>query len=130
MVRGAAESFSIYIVDDDDAVRDSLVALLEPEGFTIRLYASADSFLDDFKSFHPSDAGRVCLLLDLHMPGQGGQELLDILVVRGDGIPVIVMTGNADQKTKTRAMNSGAVAFLEKPFDADQLIEAIRASQR
>jgi FixJ family two-component response regulator len=64
------------------------------------------------------------------MPGKGGQELLEILVAREARIPVVVMTGNADEKSRARALGTGALAFLEKPVDADILIDTIRASQR
>ena len=130
MVRGLSEALSVYVVDDDDAVRDSLAALLEPEGFVVKLFSSADAFLEGLEQSHPGDGGPGCLLLDLHMPGKGGQELLEILVARKSRFPVVVMTGNADEKSRARALSIGAVAFLEKPVDADILIDTIRASQQ
>jgi two-component system, LuxR family, response regulator FixJ len=126
VVRGLTEALSIYVVDDDDAVRDSLAVLLEPEGFTVRQFSSVDSFLEVLEEDPPGDGGRACLLLDLHMPGKGGQELLDILGRRESRLPVVVMTGNTDEKTRAQALLKGAVAFLEKPVDADRLIDTLR----
>jgi len=117
---------SIYVVDDDDAVRDSLEALLEPEGFIIRLYASADVFLMDLEENSSVNSGSSCLLLDFNMPGKGGLDLLVVLAERASTLPVVVMTGNVDERTKTRALDNGAIAFLEKPVDADQLIDTLR----
>ncbi len=130
MVRGLNETLSVYVIDDDDAVRDSLEALLEPEGFVVKPYSSADEFLNDLEVNHPGDGGRRCLLLDLHMPGKGGQDLLNILVARDIRLSVVVMTGNADDKSRSLALRSGAAAFLEKPVDADVLIDAIRTALR
>ncbi len=129
-MRGLNETLSVYVVDDDDAVRDSLAALLEPEGFAVTLFPSADAFLEGLGERHLRGSGPACLLLDLHMPGKGGQELLEILIARESRIPVVVMTGNADAKSRSRALNTGAMAFLEKPVDADILIDTIKASQQ
>ena len=129
-VRGINETLSIYVVDDDDAVRDSLAALLEPEGFVVTLFSSADAFLEGLDESSIRDDVPACLLLDLHMPKKGGQELLETLVARASRIPVIVMTGNADEKSRSRALGTGAMAFLEKPVDADILIDTIEASQK
>lgn len=125
-MRGLNETLMIYVVDDDDAVRDSLEVLLEPEGFVIRSYASAEEFLADLDGPFAKPSNPACLLLDLNMPGKGGMELLTILAEHDNGLPVVVMTGNIDEKTKSRALNSGAVAFLEKPVDADDLIDTLR----
>ena len=119
---------SIYVVDDDDAVRDSLAALLEPEGFIIRPFESADAFLAHLEENFSGNTGPCCLLLDLNMPGKSGMELLAALAERKSGLPVIVMTGNIDERTKTKALMGGAIAFLQKPVDADQLIDTLRAA--
>ena len=87
-MRGLNETLSVYVIDDDDAVRDSLAALLEPEGFAVTLFPSADAFLEGLGESHLRGSGPACLLLDLHMPGKGGQELLEILVARESRIPV------------------------------------------
>ena len=127
-MRGVQESLSIHVIDDDDAVRDSLAALLEPEGFTVRTYSSANEFLENLRKFHPGGGGRACVLLDLHMPGQGGQEVLDGLARSDIDIPVVVMTGNTSERTRRQALAGGATEFLEKPVDADRLIEALRTA--
>lgn len=127
---GLNETFLVYVVDDDDAVRDSLAALLELEGFVVRLFSTADAFLEGLTARNPGDGGAVCLLLDLHMPGKGGRELLESPVARRNPIPVVVMTGNADRKSRSRALGTGAVAFIEKPVDADTLLHTIMGSQK
>ncbi|MFT5439033.1 MAG: two-component system response regulator FixJ [Alphaproteobacteria bacterium] len=126
MVRAMDEAVSVYVVDDDDAVRDSLRALLEPEGFFVKPYASVNAFLDDMDENTPGTGGPACLLLDLNMPGRGGLDLLAVLAERDSDLPVVVMTGTLDEGTRTRALYRGAVAFLEKPVDADQLIDTLR----
>ena len=127
-MRDVSERFSVYVVDDDDAVRDSLAALLEPEGFIVRPYASAEDFLNVLDTSLPEDSGHSCLLLDLHMPGKGGQELLEVLSTREFRMPVVVMTGNAYERTRAHALSQGAVAFLEKPVDAEILINTIKTT--
>jgi FixJ family two-component response regulator len=125
-MRRSGEIPSIYVIDDDDAVRDSLAALLEPEGFAISLYSSGDEFLADLGEKPSGNCSPSCLLLDLNMPGKGGMELMAILAERDYSLPVVVMTGNIDERTKTQALKSGAVGFLEKPVDADHLIDVLR----
>jgi FixJ family two-component response regulator len=122
------ETLLVYVVDDDDAVRDSLAVLLEPEGFRVILFQSVEEFLKELDESHPGDGGPACLLLDLHMPGQGGQELLEILAKRERRLPAVIMTGNANEKSRSLALATGAAAFLEKPVDADLLIDTIRST--
>jgi FixJ family two-component response regulator len=114
--------YIVYIVDDDDAVRDSLAELLEIEGFEPKGYASCEEFLDHF---HP--ASDACLLLDVRMPGMDGIELLETLGRRQHHLPVIVMSGNEDTITKARALRAGAATFLDKPLNVDQLMKSIEA---
>lgn len=128
-MRGIEQVDSILIVDNDDAVRDSLVALLEPEGFFVRTYASVDDFLDDLNRI-PQGGSPTCLLLDLHMPGRSGHELLSFLAEREYRLPIVVMTGNINATTRKLALERGATAVLEKPVDADHLIETLRAAQQ
>lgn len=118
---------TIYIVDDDDAVRDSMRALLESHGLTVRDYASAHRFLDDEEPHERNGAPR-CLLLDLHMPGMGGAELLDRLKEKSSPIPVIVLTGRADVPLRDRVIRAGARILLEKPVDHDDLMREITLS--
>ena len=128
-MRGTNELVSVYVVDDDEAVRDSLMALLEPEGFLIHAFSSVDEFLSELEENTPENAAGACVLLDLNMPGKGGIDLLATLAERDCGLPIVVLTGNIDEKTRLRALQSGAVAFLEKPVDADRLIETLRNSR-
>ncbi|MGE5201285.1 MAG: response regulator FixJ [Acidobacteriota bacterium] len=115
----AAES-TVHIVDDDEAVRDSLSALLESMGFTVATYDSAEAFLAA-----PAASGS-CIVVDVRMPGMGGLELQEEIARRGSRIPVIVMTGHADVSLAVRAMKAGAFDFVEKPFDETALVGAIR----
>lgn len=111
----------VYVVDDDAAVRDALEALLGSVGLPARTYASAESFL------RVSDARmRGCLLLDVRMPGMGGMELQSKLRDQGILLPVIFITGHGDVPMAVRAMKSGAVDFIEKPFNEQQLLDCIQ----
>lgn len=113
--------YTVYVVDDDEAVRDSLETLLAVEGFDTVTFSTTEDFLTHF---HP--AGDACLLLDVQLPGTGGMELLDAIVGREHHLPIIMMTGNADGQLKARAIEAGAAAFLDKPLDADRLIGTIK----
>jgi len=106
----------VYLVDDDEAVRDSLRWLLEGNGFNVRTYASAEAFL---QAFDP--APFACLVLDVRMNGMSGIELHDELLRRGQDLPLIFMTGHGDVPMAVARMKLGAVDFLEKPFDDQQL---------
>ncbi|HXJ01915.1 MAG TPA: response regulator [Micropepsaceae bacterium] len=110
----------IYIVDDDDAVRDSLRALLESLDFEVNDYNSAVDFLAN-----PGADSTACLLLDLHMPVMNGLELLEHMQVNGPRLPTIVITGRGDSILRERALKSGAVALIDKPVADDTLLGAI-----
>lgn len=110
---------TIFVVDDDAAVRDSLSALLEAESFAVEAFDSAKAFLAGFK---PRDVS--CLIADIRMPDMDGLELQEEIIRRGWGLPVIIITGHGDVPLAVRAMKAGAVDFIEKPFDD----EALRAS--
>lgn len=109
---------TIFIVDDDAAVRDSLSALLESEGYEAETFDSAKAFLDGYK---PKDA--CCVIADIRMPDMDGLELQEEILRRGWGLPVIIITGHGDVPLAVRAMKAGAVDFIEKPFD-DELLRA------
>ena len=109
----------VYIVDDDEAVRDSVRLLLESSGFVARGFASAGLFLQ----VERGDMG--CLLLDLHMPGISGIELLRLLRSRGMTRPVFVISGRRDPVQDAEALAAGASALLSKPFDDQQLLDLV-----
>lgn len=115
----------VYIVDDDDAVRDSTRALFESYGLTVRDYPSAHHFLDDDRT-RERDGLSCCLLLDLHMPGMSGAELLERLKELEISLPTVVLTGRADRQLRDRVMRAGARALLEKPVNDDELAQTIR----
>ncbi len=112
----------IYLIDDDDAIRDSLKALLATVGWQTQPYAS----IADFEQQH-SDWSVLhgCLLLDIRMPGKTGLTLLEEWQQRGMDIPVIIMTGHGNINLCRRAFKSGAFEFLTKPIDADLLLETV-----
>src|SRR5262245_5388959 len=116
---------TVYVVDDDDAVRDSLKILLESYDLAVRYSVSVPDFLG---ASEPS--GPACLVLDLHLPVMGGFDVMNTLAQRGSRLPVIVITGRGDAQTKARALQAGAVAFLEKPVDDKSLMTAIRTALR
>jgi FixJ family two-component response regulator len=112
----------IFVVEDDHATRDSLCLLLECEGFACRGFASSEAFL---AANTPLDGG--CLILDVHMDGMTGLDLLEQLRAAGKRVPAVVVTGQPSPATLKRATAAGAVAVLEKPFDSGALIDHVRA---
>ncbi|MGE0798969.1 MAG: response regulator transcription factor [Lautropia sp.] len=110
----------VYVVDDDEAVRDSLRWLLEGNGFGVRTFASAEAFL---QAYDP--APFACLVLDVRMTGMSGIELHDELLRRGHDLPLIFMTGHGDVPMAVARMKLGAIDFLEKPFDDQQLCRIV-----
>jgi FixJ family two-component response regulator len=110
----------IYLVDDDDAVRDSLAFLLESHGFDVSAFASVAEFE---RAYEP--ARKACLILDHHLPGVSGLEFLASSEGATLGIPVIVITGGADSSISARARALGVAAFLEKPITEAPLLAAI-----
>ncbi len=114
---------AIHIVDDDEAMRDSLAFLLDASGWQTRLWSSAEDFLD-----HCDEAKVACVVTDVRMPGLSGLDLIRRLNERGFAAPVIVMTGHGDIPLAVDAMKSGVVDFLEKPIDDILLMRAIEAA--
>ena len=113
----------VRVIDDDQAVRESLSFLLKSAGFAVETYESAASFLhqmDDVKS--------GCIITDVRMPGISGIDLLQRLKEMHVRLPVIVITGNADVPLAVQAMKSGALEFFEKPFDDAFLLAAVKAA--
>lgn len=115
------ENLRVYILDDDEAVRDSMSALLDSYGFEQTVFSSANTFLAEVS---PEYAG--CLLLDIRMPEMDGLEVLQHLVKDGIKLPVIIITGHGDLPMAVKAMKAGAVDFIEKPFEEDVLVESVR----
>ena len=111
----------VFIVDDDEAVRDSLEALLAVQGHTVRSFASGDAFL---AAWRPEARG--CALVDLRMPGMDGLQVIDRLKAQGSRLPVIVVTGHGDVPLAVKAMKSGAVDFIEKPYSNDTILQVVR----
>jgi two-component system response regulator FixJ len=117
---------TIYIVDDDEAVRDSLALLLESAGYRPRCYASGLELLAE-----TALAPESCVVLDVRMPDIDGLELQQRLLAKHPALPIVVMTGHGDVPIAVRAMKQGACDFLEKPFSIEVLLEAIeQAAER
>jgi two-component system response regulator FixJ len=115
----------IHIIDDDDAIRESLSFLLQAAGFGPVTYESADIFLERLEHI---EAG--CIITDVRMPGLTGIELLRRLQKRDGSLPVIVITGHADVPLAVEALKAGAFDFIEKPFDDELLISVVRKALR
>jgi two-component system, LuxR family, response regulator FixJ len=113
----------VHVLDDDEAVRDSLDMLLTLAGFTVRTWSSPTVFLEGDAPREPG-----CLLVDIRMPEMDGITVLSHLRARGDAMPVIVMTGHGDVPLAVQAMRTGASDFLEKPLAKAQLLASIRAA--
>lgn len=116
---------TVFVVDDDAAIRDALSLLISLKGLRTAVFASAESFL---KTYSPDWRG--CLLTDLQMPGMHGLELQAELVQRKVELPVVVLTAYGDVATARAALKNGAVDFLEKPVDDDVLIDVLRNAIR
>jgi two-component system response regulator TtrR len=112
---------TIFVVDDDRQVRDSLGALLEFHDYRVKLFNTAGAFHRYYRQ-----EMRGCLLLDIRMPRQSGLELYEQLLSEGKRLPVIFITAHANVPTAVAAMKSGAVEFLEKPFDRETLLDRVR----
>jgi len=115
------DAATVFVVDDDDAVRDSLRALLEANGLAVEVFSSGQMFLDNHDAEH---AG--CLLLDVQMPDMDGLELQKKLIDGGSSLPVIIITGHGDVPIAVRALKAGAVDFIEKPFTSDNILDSVR----
>ena len=112
---------TVYVVDDDEAVRRFLRGLIGSIGLGVKTYASAQEFLDGYEAGSPG-----CLLLDIRMPDMSGLELQAELRRREINIPVIILTGHGDVKVAVHAMKAGAVDFIEKPFNNELLLHGIQ----
>jgi len=119
-----SDSFVVHIIDDDEAVRQSLAFLLSTAGVAVRVYDSATSFLDALPSLQSG-----CLITDVRMPDMTGIELLQRLKAKSIDLPVIVITGHGDIPLAVEAMRSGAIDFIEKPFAEDAILKAVHAAE-
>jgi two-component system response regulator FixJ len=115
------DGYVVHIVDDEEPVRKSLAFLLTMTGFTVRVHDSATSFLRAAPT-----AGKACLVTDLRMPDMSGVDLLEKLKAIGAMVPAVVITGHGDVPMAVAAMKAGAVDFIEKPFEDDVLVDAIK----
>jgi FixJ family two-component response regulator len=116
-----ADTPTVFVVDDDPSIRRALGRLLRSAGLRVELFASAEEFLHRDRPDAPG-----CLVLDVQMPGLDGLELQRALGEADVRLPIIFMSGHGDVPTSVRAMKAGAADFLPKPFDAGELLQAIR----
>jgi FixJ family two-component response regulator len=120
LVRERLADCTVFVVDDDAAMRDSLQALFEVRGFRVECFDSARAF----RARHGRDT-LGCLIVDLNMPEAGGLDLLQMLAVEGYRLPAIVMSGQFSGDYCARALAAGAVACLDKPFEPARLVETV-----
>ena len=111
----------VFVVDDDDAVRDSLKTLLELQSFTVKTFETCKDFLS------ARSDGAACLVLDIHLPGMSGLDLMEAMKRMDRGLPTILITGRCDSAMRDRAKALGVVALLEKPIDFGNLMAAIHS---
>lgn len=119
-----ADSFNVFIVEDDASIRDALSLLLGLRGFSVSIFADAESFVS---AYRPEWNG--CMLIDIRMPGMDGLTLQAWLAERGCHMPVIVMTGHGDVGSARKAFRAEAIDFLEKPIDQGRLLQAIEEAR-
>lgn len=117
----AVNGLKVFIVDDDDAVCESLSTLLDAEGFAVTAFPGATEFLEALKPNHQG-----CIILDINLPQISGLDLQATLKERGIDLPIIFLTGFGDVPKATAGLKAGAVDFLEKPVDNEVLLEAVR----
>ena len=113
----------IAVVDDDQSVREALENLISSVGFEVKLFASAEDFLDSDTSLQTD-----CAILDVRLTGISGLELQHRLAADGQSIPVIIITAQGDYKTQDEAVAGGAIAFLKKPFKEEVLLAALESA--
>ena len=113
----------IAVVDDDRSVREALENLISSVGFEVKLFASAEDFLDSDTPLQTD-----CAILDVRLPGISGLELQQRLVADGQSIPVIIITAQGDDKTQQEAVAAGAIAFLKKPVKEEVLLAALESA--
>ena len=115
----------VSVVDDDESVRESLPDLLREFGFEAQIFESAEAFL---ASDYVGETS--CLILDIAMPGMSGPDLQRELTLRGQEIPIVFITAQADDSVRRRVLELGAAGYLSKPFSDTQLLAALKAALR
>ena len=113
----------VFIIDDDPSVREALALLLKIEGYAAQCFGDGASFFEAVQSVSPG-----CVILDLHLPGETGFDILRKLSAQRFAAPILVISGAADVATAVDAMKHGALDFLEKPFSSDIIVERVRAA--
>jgi two-component system response regulator FixJ len=121
MTSNQDETPTVFVVDDDPAIRFAMQALMESIGLKHEILASGDEFLENV-----ADQRSGCLVLDIRMPGLGGLELQEELIRRGNTLPIIFITGHGDVPMAVDAMQKGAVDFIQKPFRDQDLLDRVR----
>jgi len=121
MAQKQEESPTVFIVDDDPAIRFAMQALMDSVNVQHEIYGSGDEFLEKVEEHRPG-----CLVLDIRMPGLGGLELQEELISRGSTLPIIFITGHGDVPMAVEAMQKGAVDFIQKPFRDQDLLDRVR----
>lgn len=117
----STDEATIFVVDDDDAVRESMQALLESVGYRVEVFGRGRQFLDAYDTPRPG-----CLLLDVRMPDLSGLEIQQQLRAGPDRLPIIIITGHGDVPMAVTAMKAGAFDFIEKPFNEEVLLDTIK----
>ncbi|TYC67450.1 response regulator transcription factor [Stappia sp. BW2] len=118
-----ADAEAIYIVDDDPAVRDALSVLFNMEGYVVETFSDGDTFIQS-----ASKAVPACVMLDVHMPGRSGIEILKALNAENYPAPIFIISGQGDIPMAVEAIRNGAFDFVEKPFSAETVLERVKES--
>ncbi|HVV40011.1 MAG TPA: response regulator [Nitrobacter sp.] len=122
-LRPFSPDVAVFVVDDDAAVRNALTLLLQMEGFAPRAFGDGVSFLEALNTTVPA-----CVILDMHLPGDSGLEVLRKLTADHFSSPILVISGRSDLATAVEAMKFGALDFLEKPFSSEAIVDRVRAA--
>lgn len=117
------EQSTVYVVDDDEAVRDSLCRLFQSVGLPAKAYPSGEAFLSSY-----NDGSAGCLVIDMRMPGMNGFDVQQELSVRGTNLPMVFITGHADVQAGVRAMKAGALDFIEKPISNQAILDLVHGA--
>jgi two-component system response regulator FixJ len=125
MAQNKEQAPTVFIVDDDPAIRFAMQALMDSVHIPHEIFGSGDEFLENVGDGRPG-----CLVLDIRMPGLGGLELQEELLKRGSTLPIIFITGHGDVPMAVEAMQKGAVDFIQKPFRDQELLDRIRQALR